>query len=490
VTRATIPAAPTPADEILADLERHRDQDVDWRGGRVFSLVYHAGEAHERLLQRAHALYASANLLNPMAFGGLRALEQDLIEMTASLLHGPARTVGCVTSGGTESILLAVQTLRDRARRERPWIRTPELVCARTAHPAFDKAAHYFGVKLVKTAVGPDLRADVDAMARKIGRRTIGLVGSAPQYAHGVVDPIPELGALARGRGLPLHVDACVGGFVLPWLERLGRPLRPWDFRVEGVTSISADLHKYGYAGKGASVLLWRSMDLMRHQFFIATDSPGGVYASPTLLGTRPGGPIAAAWAALRGLGETGYLALTREALWAWERLREGIEDTDGLEVLGDPDATILAYRAQRGGPDVYAVADRLAARGWVPDRQQKPPSLHLTVTANHAPIVDAYLRDLRASVVEVKGDRSLRRSGTAPMYGMIAKMPLRGFISHSVRHVLKDLYGVTHGPKEQSLFQRLIGQVIKSLPGRRNDHLPDQPAGSIGVLDAVSDPQ
>jgi glutamate/tyrosine decarboxylase-like PLP-dependent enzyme len=446
---ARIPDRPMSADGVIAGLEAARAEDIDWRGGRVFSLVYHAGAAHEELLRRAHALYASGNLLNPMAFKGLRRLEAEVVQMSAALLHGPATTVGAVTSGGTESILVAVAAMRDRARRERPWIRSPELVAPRTVHPAFDKAAHYFGVKLRKADIGEDLRADLRAMERRIGRSTIGLVGSAPQYAHGVVDPIAELGELAARHRLPLHVDACLGGFVLPWIERLGRPLPPWDFRVPAVTSMSADLHKFAYAGKGASVLLWRSMDLMRHQFFVATDFPGGIYASPTLLGTRPGGPVAAAWAALRGLGAEGYLELTRAALEAADILRAGIRAISGLQPLGDPDSTIVAYGAAPGGPDIYAVADRLEARGWAPDRQQRPPSLHLTCTANHLPIAEDYLADLRAAVAEVARDPSLTSSGTAPMYGMMARVPVagplgtatRGLLRSSIRKVLESMY-------------------------------------------------
>lgn len=446
---ARIPDRALSAADVIAGLEAARADDIDWRAGRVFSLVYHAGEAHEELLRRAHAVYAGGNLLNPMAFRGLRRLEAEVVQMAAGLLHGPPSAVGAVTSGGTESILLAVAALRDKARRERPWIRSPELVVPRTVHPAFDKAAHYFGVALRKVEVGGDLRADVRAMGRRIGRSTIGLVGSAPQYAHGVVDPIAAIGELAARHRLPLHVDACLGGFVLPWIERLGRPVPPWDFRVPAVTSISADIHKFGYGGKGASVLLSRSMDLMRHQFFVATDFPGGIYASPTLLGTRPGGPVAAAWAALRGLGAEGYLELTRAALEAADLLREGIRAIPGLQLFGDPESTIVAFGAAPGGPDIYAVADRLEARGWAPDRQQRPASLHLTCTANHRAIAGDYLADLRAAVGEVAADPSLRSTGTAPMYGMMARVPVagplgtatRGLLRSSIRKVLESMY-------------------------------------------------
>ena len=439
-----IPARGRDVDEVLRELAAKNAGDTRWREGRVFSLVYllpgTAGEAHERVLARAHALYASTNLLNPMAFASLRTMEREIVEMASGLFHGPASCVGTVTSGGTESILCAVAAYRDRARKRRPWLVWPELVVPSTIHPAFDKAAHYFGVKLVKVPVGPDLRPDVRAMAKAISWRTIGLAASAPQYAHGVVDPIGELGALARERRLPLHVDACVGGFLLPWLEQLGRPVPAWDFRVPGVTSISADLHKFAYAGKGASTLVWRSIDDMRHQIFVATDFPGGIYASPTLLGTRPGGPIAAAWAALQTVGAEGYRELARTAADAADRLRAGIAAIPGLALIGRSDSTIVSYAAI--GADNYALADRLEARGWTVDRQQRPASIHLTVTANHAAIVDDYLADLRAALAEVRANPKLARTGTAPMYGMAAKLPLRGLVARNVREVIADLYG------------------------------------------------
>ncbi len=433
-----IPAYGRPADDIVAELEQRAAVDVDWRGGRVFSLVYHAGEAHERLLQRAHAAYASANLLNPLAFKSVKQLESELVGAAGNLFHC-AGAVGTVTSGGTESILCAVAAYRDRARRRRPWIRRPQLVVPRTIHPAFDKAAHYFGVELVKCEVDTEMRADVRTIEKAIGWRTIGIVASAPQYPHGVVDPIPEIGALALARRIPLHVDACVGGFVLPWLERLGRPLPAWDFRVPGVTSISADLHKYGFGAKGASLLVWRSLDDLRHQIFVAPDFPGGIYASPTLLGTRPGGPIAAAWAAMQALGEDGYVELARRAIAAADALRAGIATIPGLRVLGRPDATIVSYAA--AGIDLYAIADRLEARGWSVDRQHKPSSIHLTVTANHAPVVDRYLEDLRAAVSEVRANPGLAREGSAPMYGMAAKLPVRRFVASNVRKWLAELH-------------------------------------------------
>jgi sphinganine-1-phosphate aldolase len=445
VSPRAIPSTGRSHEEVLAELRAKGAGDTDWRGGKVFSLVYHAGEEHEKLLLDAHALYASANLLNPMAFKSLKQMEHELVEMTGRLFHCSG-AVGAVTSGGTESLLVMVAAYRDRARREKPWIRRPQLVVPQTIHPAFDKAAHYFGVELKKVPVGDDLRADVRAMEKAIGWRTIGIAASAPQYPHGVIDPIAELGELAQRKGIPMHVDACVGGFVLPWIEKLGRPLPKWDFRVPGVTSMSADLHKYGYCAKGASLLLWRSIDQMRHQFFVATDFPGGIYASPTLLGTRPGGPVAAAWAAMQTLGVDGYLGLTKRALDAADRLRQGIARIPGLVLLGDARATIVSFAATKF--DIYAIADRLEARGWTADRQHRPASIHLTVTANHEQIVDDYLRDLAAAVEDVRKNPSLAKTGSAPMYGMAGRLPVRRLVASKVRKVFADMYA---GAKEMS---------------------------------------
>lgn len=484
MTRATVPAHGRGADALLADLEARKAKDTDWKRGRVFSLVYHAGDDHSRLLERAHALFASGNLLNPMAFQSLRGLEAEITQMAADLMHGGPDTVGAVTSGGTESILVAVAAYRDRARQHKPWIRRPTIVLPVTAHPAFDKAAHYFGVRLKKVAVDADQRVDVGALERALGPSTIAVVVSAPQYAHGVIDPVAEVGAVCARHKLPLHVDACVGGFVLPWVERLGRALPAWDFRVPAVTSISADLHKYAYAGKGASVLLWRSMKDMQHQFFVAADFPGGIYVSPTLIGTRPGGPIAAAWAALQGLGADGYQRLTAAALEVADRVRAGAAAIDGLQVIGDSHATIVAFGATADGPDIYTVADRLEARGWSVDRSQHPAAIHLTCTANHLAVVDDYLADLRAACAEVRADPSLKQSGSAPMYGMMAKLPLRGMVKQSVKKVMQAMYmpGVVVPDVSASAQDGVVGKIIDRY-GPQIDAALDKLAAVRGAL-------
>ena len=462
-----MPAQGRDPEALITEMAGFREHDVAWREGRTWSLVYPAGEAHEAVLKRAASLFLSENGLNPLAFQSLKRMERDVVGMTADLLHGPASAVGTLTSGGTESLLLAVKAARDRANRRRPEIVLPE-----TAHPAFDKAAHYFGVKLRLAKVGPDFRADPRAMARLIGRNTVLVVGSAPQYPHGVVDPIPELAELAARRGVPFHVDACFGGFLLPFLERLGHPVPPWDFRVPGVTSISADVHKYGYAPKGASVLLYRDMDHMKHQFFVTTRWSGGIYASATMPGSRPGACIAGAWASMMALGEAGYLALAEQALDTAKRLRAGLEGLDGIEVLGAGDATIVPWTTT--DVDLYAVADQLAAKGWSVDRQQRPACIHCTVNASNAPQIDAYLADVRDAVAHVRAHPELATEGEAAMYGLAARVPVRGLAEPAVRQALEQLYG-TEGELDEGAppaARKLLGwlheaeRVVKRFRG------------------------
>lgn len=416
--------------------------DADYKSGRTWSLVYYLGEEHTDFLQRAHGLFFSENGLNPMAFQSLKRFESEVVKMTARMLNGDQDVCGTMTSGGTESCLLAVKTYRDLARTRRPWVRRPEMIVPESIHVAFEKAAEYFGVKAVHVPVTETGAVDVKKVRRKISRNTILLVGSAPSYPHGVVDPIPELGALAQRKKLPLHVDGCLGGFLLPFVEALGYPLPTFDFRIPGVTSITADVHKYGYAAKGASVILYRNVDLLKHQLFVYENWPGGIFASPALLGTRPGGSIAAAWAAMQAMGQEGYLHHARTIMETTTQLRQGIEAIPGLAIVGVPHMSVLAYRSTTPDINIYAVGDQLEQKGWHVDRQQRPECLHLMVTPRHADTAPPFLADLRNAVDQVRGRSDLASSGTAAMYGMIAHIPVRRLVKENVLKMMMGLYG------------------------------------------------
>jgi glutamate/tyrosine decarboxylase-like PLP-dependent enzyme len=395
-------------DEVLAALAAMRSGDRDWRNGRCFALVFHAGDDVEEIAREASVMYLAENGLNPLAFPSLGRMQEEVVDVLADLTHGRSEgraAAGFMTSGGTESILLAVRAARDRARVER-GVERPNLVLGVSAHAAFHKAAHDYGLEVRRVPVRDDWRVDTTAMAEAIDADTALVVGSAPQYPQGVIDPIPEIAELAARAGTSCHVDACMGGFVLPFMERLGYPVAPWDFRVEGVTSISADVHKLGYSPKGASVLLHRTEAMRRHQVFLFDDWLGGFYASSGLLGTRAAGPIAAAWAVIHFLGEAGYLRLVDETLDATRRMVAGVRAIPGLRVLGEPDAHLVAIAAiDPDAIDVFAVMDVLGARGWHLDRQRPPDSIHATISAGTATAVDPFLADLRAAV-EAVGDR------------------------------------------------------------------------------------
>jgi glutamate/tyrosine decarboxylase-like PLP-dependent enzyme len=314
--------------------------------------------------------------------------------MAADLLHGNPRG-GKLTSGGTESLFLAVQVARDHARTAR-GIAEPAIVVPSTAHPALAKACHYLDVAEVRVPVGPNGRADVATTAAVVDERTALVVGSAPCYPYGVVDPIPELASLAAGHGALCHVDACLGGWLLPFLERLGEPLPPWDFRVDGVTSLSADIHKYGWCFKGASLLLHRDEAMLPLQYFLFDGWPGGLYGSATTAGTRPAAPIAAAWATITHLGMDGYLRLADQVRVASTALRDGIAAIAGLHVTGNPVPGVMEVAADEG-VDIGAVADVLEDRGWHLDRQQG--GLHAIVSPSHVGAAPQLLADLADAV-------------------------------------------------------------------------------------------
>jgi len=438
----TIPEHGIEREEVLSRLKEFGEEDANYRESRTWSLVYYLGEEHTAFLKEAYGLYFSENALNPMAFKSLKRMETEIVQMTGKLLNGDDQVAGVMTSGGTETCLLPVVTYRDRARATGQVRSKPEMIAPRSIHVAWEKAASYFGVKMVHAPLDNSQRVDVEALEKRINRRTVLLVASAPCYPFGTVDRIKALGEVAQRHQLPLHVDACLGGFLLPFVERLGNEVPVFDFRVPGVTSIGADVHKYGFSAKGASVLLYRNMDYLRHQFFVYADSPTGVYASPGLLGTRPGGAIAAAWAALHAIGLDGYLEIAESVMETTRRLKEGIDAIPGLTILGEPAMSVFAYGSDEKELDIYAVGDQMEEKGWTVDRIQHPSGLHCMVTPRHAEVVDAYLGDLREAVETVRKHPELAKQGSAVMYGMVAHAPMRGMVKKQVTDMMSELYG------------------------------------------------
>ncbi len=401
-------------DAVLEALDERRGGDADWRGGRTFSLIYNTGDEQlDRLMEAVAARFAHDNALNPSAFPSLRDMEREVVAMAATLLHGEPRA-GAFTSGGTESILMAVKVARDVAADGDPAPVRRNIVVPQSAHPAFAKAAHTLGLEERRAPLGDDLRLDVAAMEDMVDADTALVVASAPCYPYGLIDDVPAVAALAEELRCSCHVDACLGGWLLPFLERLGHPVPPFDFRVPGVTSLSADVHKYGYSTKGASTVLYRDRDRLKRQWFLFDGWPGGLYGTPAAAGARAGAPIAAAWAAIRHLGEAGYLRLAADVWHAFGAFRAGIDAIDGLTVTGDPDFPSFQFTSTEPDLDIGGVADAMDDRGWHVDRQQG--GLHLMLSPHHRAVADDFLVDLR-SAVESAGESR----GRAATYGGVS---------------------------------------------------------------------
>ena len=417
--------------DILAEMRSFAErEETKWRSGFASGAVYHGGQDHIDFLNEVYALNSQANPLHPELWPSAVKYEAEVVAMTASMLGGGEDGVesvcGTISSGGTESILLAVRTYRDHARAER-GVTEPEIVVPVSAHAAFDKAAHYFGVRLVPVRLTEGFKADVAAAEEAITRNTVALVASAPGFPHGVIDPVEELAELARRKHIGCHVDCCLGGFVLPWAERLGYPVPPFDFRLPGVTSMSVDTHKFGYAAKGTSVVLYRTNELRRHQYYTNVTWMGGLYYSPTFAGSRPGALGAEAWAAMLAFGDEGYMIATKALLETAATIRAGIEAIDELVVLGDP-LWVIAFASE--ALDVYAVMDQMSSRGWNLNGLQDPPAAHICVTLRHCQpgVAERFVSDLENSVEAVR-----HLPGThgvmAPIYGMTGATKTRGTV-------------------------------------------------------------
>ena len=374
-------------------------EDVQWRDGKTAVYVFNAGEDVTEVQKQGYLLYLSENGLGPAAFPTHKKMEEEVVGMGLSLLHGPQGAVGHMTSGGTDSITMAVKAARDYARAQgqaEPF----NLVLPYSAHPAFDKAAALMSIDIRRVAVRPDYLADVPAMADQINASTIMMVGSAPSFPYGLIDPIADLSALAEARQVWLHVDAGVGGYIAPFVEMNGTNLPAWDFRLSGVCSLSADLHKYGYCAKGASTIFYRTEALRDHMIFDHKDWPAGRMVTPTLAGTRPGGAISSAWAVMNYLGVKGYKQKQQCVTRARAHIEVGVTQM-GFEVLGAPQLGIMAFSHPE--LDVFALYKRLYERGWVTSLCTQPKALHLMLSPFHETVVDQYLTDLAWAVAQVR---------------------------------------------------------------------------------------
>ena len=415
--KSQLPEIGWSATDVFDSLEVMRARDVRWREGRAFSLAYNAGPDALAVAEEAYRRFSGENALSTDAFPSLKQIQAEVVAMAGVWLGATPSSAGFMTSGGTESILMAVKAARDRLLAERQ-IHQPNMVLPTSAHAAFAKAGAYFGVELRRIAVGPDWRADVAAMRNCVDENTVLIVGSAPQYPQGVVDDIVSIAKIASDAQINCHVDACMGGVTLAYLERLGEKIAPWNLQVPGVSSISVDLHKFGYTSKGASVIMYASQHLRSYQGFVTADWLGGMYGSSGVLGTKSGGSMASAWAVMHFLGDDGYLRLTRQAREATLQMASIIRNSPELVLRADPESTLLCFGAQDPTAlNVFAVADELSKCGWYVDRQTPPDSLHCTVNAIHHDKIEWFAKDLRNSVLTVLSQRS---TGNVGAYGTV----------------------------------------------------------------------
>lgn len=405
--RAKLPVKGRSKEAIHSDLRAMKENDADWQHGRVPLYVFKATDDLYDIGRSAFFEYFTENALGARrAFPSVKRMEQNIVEMALDLFNAPPEAQGFMTTGGTESIIQAVQSCRDqvRAQRRNPAHRG-NIVAPESAHPAFNKAARLMDLTVKRAPVGPDLRADPAALEALIDADTIMLVGSAPSFPYGVIDPISQIGTVADKHGLWLHVDACVGGYLAPFVRMIGRDIPDFDFSIPAVASISADLHKFGFCPKPASTVFYRDTDRARHHGFSFGDWPNGTFLTSTIAGTRPAGGVAGAWATFQFLGVEGYKQIASDLMSFVDRYKAAVSDIRGLHILGQPHLSIVVYGSEEF--DIFRVAEVMSERGWVPGLVQKPKGIHRMMSMVHAGALDDYLSDLRTSVGVV------RQSGT-----------------------------------------------------------------------------
>ena len=461
-TMVPFPEKSSDSNSVLQSMEKISHSDQAWKTGKMFGFVFNPGDESSKLLEKAYMDFAHLNRLNPTSFPSVRKFENEIVSMCANLLHGDENVVGNVTSGGTESIIMTVLVAREMAKNKHKSGFKPELVMPVTAHPAFLKACHYLNITPRIIPVREDKRVDVNLFKEAINKNTILLVCSAPCYPFGVVDPVVEIAPVAEKQKKLFHVDACMGGFMLPFMKDLGYPVPPFDFGLPGVTSISLDAHKYGYAMKGASIILYRNPELRMKQFYIYSDWPGGIFASTAMAGTRSGGSVAGAWALINYLGKEGYHKIVKQVMDATNKIISAVRSIPGLEVISNPDMSLIAFTSE--SQDIFTIADLMAEKGWHLDCQQFPDSLHLTISRGNAAVVDEFIRDLNS----VMGQKEK----------LEAESKSAKFTTRAARVASKVLPGKTIG----KLATMLSGKEKKS----DGDHKPARQAAFYGLTGSL----
>jgi glutamate/tyrosine decarboxylase-like PLP-dependent enzyme len=443
---AALPKSGISHEKILNDIKQMQSlEESRWRDGYVSGGIYHGNQEHIDFLNKVYALQSQTNPLHSDLFPSATKFEAEIVSMVANMM-GRGKTTdnaplaGTVTSGGTESILCAMKVYRDRAREEK-GVSHPEMIVATTAHAAFDKAAQYFGIKQVKINVDKHYRVNVEEVKRHINGNTVCIVGSAPTFPHGAFDDIEKLSYLAFKHDIGFHTDCCLGGFIVPFAEKLGYKVPVVDFRLPGVTSMSVDTHKYGYAAKGTSVVLYRTDELRHYQYYASTEWPGGLYNSPTLAGSRPGALSAACWASMLAMGEEGYLKATDSILKTAKQVMAGIREIPELKIMGDP-LWIIAVESET--LNIYEVLDQMTQRHWNLNGLHKPACFHIALTLRHTQpgVAERFIQDLKYSVAHVKANPG-NKSGMAPIYGMASSLPFRGMVSDILKRYLDAVYKV-----------------------------------------------
>jgi len=457
-------------DVLFKNLEEYKENDIKWRSGKTWGFIYDPGEQAQQVSKQAYMMYLTENALDPTAFPSLLRLENEIVAMIAPHVGGDENAVGNFTTGGTESIILAVKSARDFNRERRPEIKKPEMILPTTAHAAFQKAAHYLDIKVVLVDVDDKtFKARIDKVKQAVNENTILIIGSAPSYAHGVIDPIEKMGQVALENNILFHVDACMGGFMLPFYKRLGQEIPNYDLTVPGVTSLSVDLHKYAYCPKGASLVIYPKPELRKYQMYACAAWTGYSIINPTVGSSKSGGPLAAAWATLQFIGDDGYLEIARKKIECMEKLKAGIEKMDDLELQGNPEMTLVCFTSDK--VNVFHVIDMMNSRGWYVQPQlafaNSKENIHISIAVANVDWVDDLLKDLADCVQLAKGKEKSE----------LSKMVTEAFsaidpsqLTDEVFEQMMDMAGINGTDVPDEMAE--INEILNALPYKLREKL------------------